>query len=69
MSECKGLNRAFHIEDAKRPWRNDDETDNCQGGGWEKDAGPAYQDATKTIASIFGGRATFEDKWEQKLVA
>jgi hypothetical protein len=69
MGECKGLNRAFRVEDAKRSWCNDDEIDDGQGGGREKDAGPAYQDATKTITSIFGGRATSEDKREQKLTA
>jgi hypothetical protein len=42
MGKCKGLNRAFHAEDAKRPWRNDDETDDSQGQGREKDVGPAY---------------------------
>jgi hypothetical protein len=42
MGKCKGLNMAFHTEDAKRPWRNDDETDDSQGQGREKDAGPAY---------------------------
>jgi len=55
MGECKGLNRAFHVEDKKRPRRNDDDTDDGQGGGQEKDAGPTYQDAAKTVASIFGG--------------
>ena len=50
MGECKGLNRAFCMEDAKRPRRNDDEINDGQGGGQEKDAGHAYQDATKTVA-------------------
>jgi len=69
MGECKGLNSAFHAEDAKRPQRNDDETNDSQGQGWEKDSGPPYQDATKTIASIFSGRATSKIKREQKLTA
>ena len=33
MGECKGLNRAFHAEDAKRPQRNDDKIDDGQGEG------------------------------------
>ena len=69
MGECKGLNEAFHVEDAKRPWCNDDDVDDGQGGGWEKDAGPAYQGATKTVTSIFDGRATSENRQEQKLTA
>jgi hypothetical protein len=60
---------ASRREDAKRPQRNDDKTYNGQGGGWEKDVGPAYQDATKTVASIFGGRATSKNRREQKLTA
>ena len=64
MGECKGLNRAFRAEDAKRPWRNNDDIDDGQGGGREKDASPTNQDATKTITSIFGGRATSENRWE-----
>ena len=63
MGECKGLNMAFCAEDAKRPWRNDD----GQGGGWEKDEGPAYQDATKIVASIFGGSTASKNRREQKL--
>ena len=69
MGECKGLNRAFRMEDAMRPWHNDDEIDDGEGRGWEKDVGPAYQDATKAIASIFGGRAISENRREQKLTA
>jgi hypothetical protein len=57
------------MEDAKGPRRNNDEIDDDQGGGREKEAGPAYQDATKTIDSIFGGRAASENWREQKLTA
>ena len=69
MGECKGLNMAFQAEDAKRPWREDDETEDGQCGGREKITVHVYQDPTKTIASIFGGRAASEDKQEQKLIA
>ena len=69
MGECKGLIRAFHVEDTKRPWRNDDDIDDIQGGGRENDAGPAYQDATKTVPSIFARRGASENRQEQKLTA
>jgi hypothetical protein len=34
-----------------------------------RNKGPAYQDATKTVATMFGGRAISEDKRKQNLVA
>ena len=63
MGKCRGLNKAFHGEPAKRQWRNDDETEDGQGRDWDKSKGPSYQDATKTVTTIF------RDKCEQKLVA
>ena len=56
-------------EPSKKQRHNDDETEDGQGGEQGKNKGPTYKDPTKTIATIFGGRAVFEDKWEQKLVA
>jgi hypothetical protein len=69
MGECRGLNKVFCDEPSKRPWHNDDETKDSQGRDQDKNKGPVYQDATKTVATIFGGRAVSEDKHEQKLVA
>jgi hypothetical protein len=69
MGECRGLNKAFCDEPSKRPRRNDNKTEDDQGGDRDKNKGPAYQDATKTIATMFGGRAISKDKREQKLVA
>jgi len=59
------LNKAFHEEDRRRPWRKDDEANDGQEEGHGKDARPAYQDPTKTVASIFGGRAAIETMREQ----
>jgi len=50
------------MEDAKRPRCNDDETDDGKDRGRGKDAGLAYQDTTKTITTIYDGRAISEDK-------
>jgi hypothetical protein len=60
----QGSKQGFRAEDAKRPQCNDDEIDDDEGGGREKDVGPAYQDATKTVTSIFGGRASSKDRWK-----
>ena len=56
-------------ESSKKPRRDDDETEDGQGGERGKNKSPTYQDPTKTVATIFGGRAVSEDKREQKLVA
>jgi hypothetical protein len=69
MGECKGLNKAFHEEDRKSPRRKDDEADDSQEEDHSKDARPAYQDPSKTVASIFSGRAASENRQEQKLTA
>ena len=67
MGECRGLNKAFCEEDRKRPRRKDDEGDDGQEEDHRRDARPAYQDPTKTVALIFGGRVAVKTKWEQKL--
>ena len=69
MRECRGLKTALGGESSKKPRRDDDETEDGQGGERGKKKGPTYQDPTKTVATIFGGRAVSKDKWEQKLVA
>ena len=56
-------------ESLKKPRCDDDETKDGQGGERGKNKGPTYLDPTKTIATIFGGRAASEDKREQKDVA
>jgi hypothetical protein len=60
--ECRGLKIALGVKPAKRPRRNDDETEDSQDEDRDKNKGPIYQDATKTVATIFGGRAISEDK-------
>ena len=57
IGECRGLNKAFRGELVKRKWRNDDETKDGQGRDRDKSKGPVYQDTTKTVATIFDGRA------------
>jgi len=69
MRECRGLKTVLKGELSKKQWRIDDETEDTQGGERGKNKGPTYQDPTKTVATIFGGRAVSEDKREQKLVA
>jgi len=69
MWECRGLKTTLGGEPSKKPWDNDDETRDGKGGERGKKKGPTYQVPTKTVATIFGGRATSEDKREQKLVA
>jgi hypothetical protein len=66
MRECRGLKTAFGGEPSKKPRRYDDADDN-QGG--DRDKGPAFQEPSKTITTIFGGCATHEDKRDHKLVA
>jgi hypothetical protein len=66
MWECRGLKTAFTDETSKKPCRNDDANDN-QGGDPSKC--PVFQDPSKTVTTIFGGRAVSEDKQERKLVA
>ena len=56
-------------ESSKNPRCDDDETEDDQGRERGKNKGPTYQDPTKIVATIFGGRAVSEDKREQKLVA
>ena len=67
MDERKGLNKAFHEEDRKRSRCKDDKTDDGQEEDHGKDTRPAYQDPSKTITSIFSGKAATETKREQKL--
>ena len=50
-------------------WRKDDESDDGKGEEHPKDTQPAFQDANKTIATIFGGYTTSESKHQQKLMA
>lgn len=69
MGQCKGLNKTFCKEDRKRLRRKDDETDDSREEDHGKDTCPTYQDPTKTVTSIFGGKATTETKREQKLTA
>ena len=69
MWECRALKTMLGGECSKKQWRNDDETKGGQGGERGKNKGPTYQDPTKTVATIFGGRAISEDKREQKLIA
>ena len=69
MRECRGLKTALAGESSKKPQHNDYETEDGQGGEQGKNKGPTYQDPTKTVATIFGGKAVSEDKQEQKLVA
>jgi hypothetical protein len=69
MRECRGLKTVLNGESSKKPWRDNDETENGQGGERGKNKGPTYQDPTKAVATIFGGRAVSKDKQEQKLVS
>ena len=62
MWECRGLKTTLGREPSKKQRRNDDETEDSQGGERGKNKGPTYQDPTKTVATIFGGRAISEDK-------
>jgi hypothetical protein len=66
MQECRGLKTAFAGETSKKPRHNDDADDN-QGGDPSKH--PVFQDPSKTVTTIFGGRAVSKDKRERKLVA
>ena len=54
--------KAFHDEEQKWQRRKDDESDDGKGEERPKDAQPTFQDANKTIATIFGGYATSESK-------
>ena len=49
--------------------RKDDKLDDGKGEERLKGARPTAQDANKTIATIFGGRAASESKRQQKLTA
>ena len=69
MQECRGLKTTLGGEPSKKQRCNNDETKDGQGGERGKNKGPTYQDPTKTVATIFGGRAVSEDKREQKLIA
>ncbi|XP_066373464.1 uncharacterized protein [Miscanthus floridulus] len=69
MRECRGLKTALGGITSKKPWCDDDETEDGQGGERGKNKGPTYQDPTKTVATIFGERAVSEDKREHKLIA
>jgi hypothetical protein len=51
----------FGGETSKKLRRNDDDDDN-QGGDQSKH--PIFRDPSKTVTTIFGGRAVFEDKRE-----
>jgi len=64
MRECRGLKVVLDGESSKKPRHDDDETKDGQGGERGKNKGPTYQDPTKTVATIFGGRAISEDKQE-----
>lgn len=66
MHECRGLKIAFGGETSKKSRCNDDNDDNQ---GRDQDKRLVYQEPSKTITTIFGGRAISKDKWEQKLVA
>ena len=69
MRECRGLKTALSGESLKKPRRDDDKTEDGQDREQGKNKGPTYLDPTKIVATIFGGRAVFEDKREKKLVA
>ena len=45
----------------------DDESDGNKGEERPKDARPTFQDANKTVATIFGGYSASESKRQQKL--
>ena len=68
MRQCYGMAKAFRHEEKKRQTRKDDESDD---GKEErtKDTRHAFQDANKTVTTIFGGYAASESKRQQKLTA
>jgi hypothetical protein len=59
MHKCRGLKTAFGGESSKKPCRNDDADDN-EGG--DRDKGHTYQEASKTIATIFGDKPSTKTK-------
>ena len=62
MRECKGLKTTLGGEPSKKQRHNNDETEDGQGGERGKNKGSTYQDPTKIVATIFGGRAVSKDK-------
>ena len=62
MRQCYGMAKAFRDEEKKRQTRKDDESDDGKEEEHPKDARHAFQDANKTIATIFGGCTTSESK-------
>jgi hypothetical protein len=61
--------KAFRDEQQKRQMRKDDESDDGKEEEQSKDVRLAFQDANKTVATIFGGCAASESKRQQKLTA
>ena len=61
--------KAFHDEQQKWQTCKDDESDDDKEEEHPKDAQLAFQDANKTIATIFRGHAASESNCQQKLTA
>ena len=59
--QCYGMAKAFRDEQQKRQMRKDDESDDGK-EEQSKDARLAFQDANKTVATIFRGCAASESK-------
>ena len=57
-----GMAKAFCNEEQKRQRRKDDESEDSKEEERPKDTWPAFQDAKKTIATIFRGYAASESK-------
>ena len=62
MRQCYGMAKAFRDEEQKQQTRKDDESDDGKGEERPKDARPAFQDANKTVTTIFRGYAASESK-------
>ena len=69
MWQCYGMAKAFRDEQQKRQMRKDDESDDGKEEERPKDARLAFQDANKTVATIFRGCAASKSKRQQKLAA
>ena len=69
MQQCHGMAKPFHDEEQKRQRHEDNESDDGRGEECPKYAQPAFQDANKTIATIFGGYVASKSKRQQKLTA
>ena len=62
MRQCYGMTKAFRDEEQKRQTHKDNKSDDGKGEERPKDARPTFQDADKTVATIFSGYGASENK-------